>query len=76
MTLNIDKTPVMAHILRVARDGVGKIMQQLPSLSHSQIRRISTELVDKGLLRYIEPILQQTKESFILKVSIITVDLS
>jgi hypothetical protein len=35
MALNDDKTAMMAHILRVARDGVGKdkIMQQLPSLS-------------------------------------------
>ena len=35
MTLNDDKTAMMAHILWVARDGVGKdkIMQQLPSLS-------------------------------------------
>jgi hypothetical protein len=35
MTLNDDKTAMMAHILRVARDRVGKdkIMQQLPSLS-------------------------------------------
>ena len=54
MTLNDDKT-AMAHILRVARDGVGKDRScNNCHHYHNQIR-ISAELVEKGLLRYIEP---------------------
>lgn len=47
---------MIVHILNICKDGATKsaIMRRL-SLSNSQLRRISAELVDKGFLQFREP---------------------
>ena len=49
-------TSMIVQILDVCKDGATKsaIMHKL-SLSNSQLRRISAELVDKGFLQFREP---------------------
>src|SRR5919197_1256754 len=46
---------IMANILEVCKNGCteDKIIEQL-HLSHEQLRRITAEMVDKGLLHYVE----------------------
>jgi len=46
---------VITEILKVCKNGCTKekIIEET-SLSHDQLRRITAEIVDKGLLRYIE----------------------
>jgi predicted transcriptional regulator len=50
------RASLVAKILEVCKQGAAKseIMHKL-SLSHSQLRRLSAELVDKGLLQFSEP---------------------
>jgi predicted transcriptional regulator len=51
-----NRTGVIVQILDICKNGVTKsvIMHKL-SLSNSQLRRISAELVDKGFLQFSEP---------------------
>jgi predicted transcriptional regulator len=51
-----NRTSMIVQILDVCKDGATKsaIMHKL-SLSNSQLRRISAELVDKGFLQFREP---------------------
>ena len=50
------RASVISRILEVCKEGAAKseITHKL-SLSHSQLRRLSAELVDKGLLQFSEP---------------------
>jgi predicted transcriptional regulator len=50
-----DASTIMADILKVCKNGCTKekILGET-HLSHDQLRRITAEIVDKGLLRYIE----------------------
>jgi predicted transcriptional regulator len=54
MTID-DASTIINDILKVCKNGCTKeeIIKET-SLSHEQIRRITAEIVDKGLLRYIE----------------------
>jgi predicted transcriptional regulator len=51
-----NRTSVIVQILDICKNGAKKsaIMHKL-SLSNSQLRRISAELVDKGFLQFSEP---------------------
>lgn len=51
-----NRTGVIVQILDICKDGATKssIKHKL-SLSNSQLRRISAELVDKGFLQFSEP---------------------
>ena len=51
-----NRTSVIVQILDICKDGATKsaITHKL-SLSNSQLRRISAELVDKGFLHFSEP---------------------
>jgi predicted transcriptional regulator len=55
MTIDGGESTIMADILKVCKNGCTKekIIEQT-HLSHDQLRRITAEIVDKGLLRYIE----------------------
>ena len=55
MTIDDGASRIMADILKVCKNGCTKekIIEQT-HLSHDQLRRITAEIVDKGLLRYIE----------------------
>jgi predicted transcriptional regulator len=57
MTSDDIKTSVMVSILEAAVRGATKkrMMDEISPLSDEELRRISAELVDRGLLRYIEP---------------------
>lgn len=50
-----DASTIMAEILKVCKNGCTKEkIKEETQLSHDQLRRIKAEIVDKGLLRYIE----------------------
>jgi len=50
-----DASTIITDILKVCKNGCTKekIIEET-RLSHEQLRRITAEIVDKGLLRYIE----------------------
>ena len=50
-----DVSTITANILKVCKNGCTKEkMIEQTHLSHDQLRRITAEIVDKGLLRYVE----------------------
>ena len=50
------RTPIFVKILKSCVDGATKrkILKEATSLTHEQLRRITAELVDKELLRYVD----------------------
>ena len=50
------RTPVFVKILKSCVDGAtkSKILKEASPLTHEQLRRITAELVDKELLRYVD----------------------
>jgi predicted transcriptional regulator len=50
------RTPIFVEILKSCVDGAtkSKILKEAPPLTHEQLRRITAELVDKKLLRYLD----------------------
>ena len=55
MAIDDDASRITADILKVCKNGCTKerIIEKT-HLSHDQLTRITAEIVDKGLLRYIE----------------------
>jgi predicted transcriptional regulator len=50
-----DASTIIAEILKVCKNGCTKDeIKEETHLSHDQLRRITAEIVDKGLMRYIE----------------------
>ena len=50
------RTPVFVEILKSCVDGATKrnILRKVAPLTHEQLRRMTAELVDKELLRYVD----------------------
>ena len=50
------RTPIFVEILKSCIDGATKrkILKEATPLTHEQLRRITAELVDKELLRYVD----------------------
>ena len=50
------RTPIFVEILKSCVDGTpkGKILKKVAPLTHEQLRRMTAELVDKELLRYVD----------------------
>ena len=49
------RTPILVEILKSCVDGATKHrIQTITALTHEQLRRITAELVDKELLRYVD----------------------
>ena len=53
MTIDDGESRIMADILKVCKNGCTK-EKIIAMISHDQLRRITAEIVDKALLRYIE----------------------
>lgn len=50
------RTPIFVEILKSCVDGATKrkILRKVAPLTHEQLRRMTAELVDKELLRYVD----------------------
>ena len=50
------RTPIFVEILKSCVDGATKhkILKKVAPLTHEQLRRMTAELVDKELLRYVD----------------------
>jgi len=50
------RTPIFVKILKSCVDGAtkSKMLKEATPLTHDQLRRITAELVDKELLRYVD----------------------
>jgi predicted transcriptional regulator len=50
------RTPIFVEILKSCVDGTPKriVLKKVAPLTHEQLRRMTAELVDKELLRYVD----------------------
>jgi predicted transcriptional regulator len=56
MPVDDDVSMIIADILKICKDGcIKEKIKEETHLSNDQLRRITAEMVDKGLLQYIEP---------------------
>jgi predicted transcriptional regulator len=51
-----NREDIIVQLLKMSKNGSTKAkMKNSISISHTQLRKILAELVDKGLLRFVEP---------------------